>query len=173
MFPPTFWVPACSAVGFSTKMWKVFTVNWATPWVRAAGETDARHSVSSQLVKYNIIGATIFMTFRTQIHIKKFGKNGFRNLQGTMSHRPLTNTSSLKSLQLTSAHIGLLFTFYNLNFHILFSLYLNLLNGSALWKTCSKSICTQETSKISWPFFLEIIGQTVQRVGRISASFNN
>ena len=58
--------------------------------------THARHSVSSQLVKYNIIGATIFMTFRTQIHTKKFGKNGFRNLQGTMSHRPLTNTSSLK-----------------------------------------------------------------------------
>jgi hypothetical protein len=59
-------------------------------------ETDAQHSVSSQLVKYSIIGATIFMTFRTQIHTKKFGKNGFRNLQGTMSHRPLTNTSSLK-----------------------------------------------------------------------------
>ncbi len=36
------------------------------------------------------------MTFRTQIHEKKFGKNGFHTLQGTMSHRPLTNTSSLK-----------------------------------------------------------------------------
>ncbi len=36
------------------------------------------------------------MTFRTQIHQKKFGKNGFPTLQGTMSHRPLTNTSSLK-----------------------------------------------------------------------------
>jgi hypothetical protein len=36
------------------------------------------------------------MTFRTQIHKKKFGKNGFHTLQGTMSHRPLTNTSSLK-----------------------------------------------------------------------------
>ena len=31
---------------------------------------------------------------------KKFGKNGFHTLQGTMSHRPMTNTSSLKSLQL-------------------------------------------------------------------------
>jgi hypothetical protein len=40
------------------------------------------------------------MTFRTQIHKKKFDKC-FRNLQGTMSHCPLTNTSSLKSLQLT------------------------------------------------------------------------
>jgi hypothetical protein len=36
------------------------------------------------------------MTFRTQIHKKKFGKNGFHTLQGTMSHRPLTNTSGLK-----------------------------------------------------------------------------
>jgi hypothetical protein len=66
------------------------------PGVRAAGKTNAQHSVSSQLVKYNIIGATIFMTFRTQIHTQKFGKNGLRILQGTMSHCPLTNTSSLK-----------------------------------------------------------------------------
>ncbi len=36
------------------------------------------------------------MTFRTQIHKKKFCKKCFRNLQGSMSHRPLTNTSSLK-----------------------------------------------------------------------------
>jgi hypothetical protein len=36
------------------------------------------------------------MTFRTQIHTKKFGKKCFRNQQGTMSHRLLTNTSSLK-----------------------------------------------------------------------------
>jgi hypothetical protein len=36
------------------------------------------------------------MSFRTQIHKKKFGKNSFHTLQGTMSHRPLTNASSLK-----------------------------------------------------------------------------
>jgi hypothetical protein len=36
------------------------------------------------------------MSFRTQIHKKKFGKNGFHTLQGIMSHRPLTNASSLK-----------------------------------------------------------------------------
>jgi hypothetical protein len=37
------------------------------------------------------------MSFRTQINTqKKFGKNGFHTLQGTMSHRPLTNASSLK-----------------------------------------------------------------------------
>jgi hypothetical protein len=36
------------------------------------------------------------LTFRMQIHKKKFRKKCFRNLQGTMYHRPLTNTSSLK-----------------------------------------------------------------------------
>jgi hypothetical protein len=36
------------------------------------------------------------MTFRTHIHKKKFGKNCFRTLQGTKSHRPLANSSSLK-----------------------------------------------------------------------------
>ncbi len=35
------------------------------------------------------------MTFRTQIHKKKFGKNGFRTLQGTMSHRTQYETSVL------------------------------------------------------------------------------
>ncbi len=44
------------------------------------------------------------MSFRTQIHKKKFCKNGFHTgfsyrvfIQGTMSHRPLTNSSSLKN----------------------------------------------------------------------------
>ncbi len=36
------------------------------------------------------------MTFRTQILKKKFGKKCFRTIQGTMSHRLLTNTLSLK-----------------------------------------------------------------------------
>ena len=36
------------------------------------------------------------MTFRKWICKKKFCKNDFHTLQGTMSHRPLTNTSSLK-----------------------------------------------------------------------------
>ena len=36
------------------------------------------------------------MTFRKQIGEYKFGKNCFHTLQSTMSHRPLTNTSSLK-----------------------------------------------------------------------------
>jgi hypothetical protein len=45
-------------------------------------------------IRYNC--RYFIMTFRTQIHTKKFGKNCFRTLQGTMSHRPLTNTWSLK-----------------------------------------------------------------------------
>jgi hypothetical protein len=36
------------------------------------------------------------MTFRKRILKKKFCKNDYHTLQGTMSHRPLTNTSSLK-----------------------------------------------------------------------------
>ena len=36
------------------------------------------------------------VTFRKRIRRNKFSKNGFHNLQGTMSHRPLTNASSLK-----------------------------------------------------------------------------
>jgi hypothetical protein len=52
----------------------------AEPGVRAAGKTNARQSVSSPLVKYNIIVATIFMTFRRP---KKFDKNGFHTLQST------------------------------------------------------------------------------------------
>jgi hypothetical protein len=44
------------------------------------------------------------MSFRTQIHNKKFGKNSFDTLQGTMSHRPLTNASSLKIAAAYWAH---------------------------------------------------------------------
>ncbi len=36
------------------------------------------------------------ITFLKQIGQKKICKNGFHTLQGTMFHRPLTNTSSLK-----------------------------------------------------------------------------
>jgi hypothetical protein len=52
----------------SPPLWQVFTVKWAALRLELLEKrTHARHSVSSQLVKYNIIGATIFMTFRTQI----------------------------------------------------------------------------------------------------------
>jgi hypothetical protein len=47
-------------------------------------------------VKYNIIVATSLWLSARKYTKKKFGKNGFRTLQGTMSHRPLTNASSLK-----------------------------------------------------------------------------
>jgi hypothetical protein len=50
------------------------------------------HSPSK--IEYNC--CYFLMTFRTKILKKKFGKNGFHTLQGTMYHRPLTNTSSLK-----------------------------------------------------------------------------
>ncbi len=45
-------------------------------------------------IEYNCL--YFLMTFRKRIRNKKFSKNDFHTLQGTMSHRPLTNTSSLK-----------------------------------------------------------------------------
>jgi len=51
------------------------------------------------------------MTFRTQIHKKKFGKKCFRNLKGTMYHRPMTNTSSLK---IAAAYRTVLYTLSHL-----------------------------------------------------------
>ena len=39
--------------------------------------------------------SSIARTLLTELN-EKFCKNDFQTLQGTMSHRPLTNTSSLK-----------------------------------------------------------------------------
>jgi hypothetical protein len=54
------------------------------------------------------------VTFRTQIHKKKFSQKCFRDLQGTMSHRPLTNTSSLKIAAAYSVH-----TLYGIASHLI------------------------------------------------------
>jgi hypothetical protein len=80
----------------SPELCKVFTVKIGEPGVRAAGETNGRHSISSQLVKYKYNCRYFLMTFRKRISKKKFSKNDFHTLQGTLFHRPLTNTSSLK-----------------------------------------------------------------------------
>jgi hypothetical protein len=54
------------------------------------------------------------MTFRKRIRKNKFSKNDFHTLQGTMSHRPVTNTSSLK---ITAAYCaGSFLGIYVLNF---------------------------------------------------------
>ncbi len=45
-------------------------------------------------IEYNC--RCFLMIFRKLIRKNKFSKNDFHTLQGTMSHRPLTNTSSLK-----------------------------------------------------------------------------
>ncbi len=55
---------------------------------------DCSMTHSPGKIEYNC--RYFIMTFRTQMHNKKFDKNCFHTLQGTMSHRPLTNTSSLK-----------------------------------------------------------------------------
>ncbi len=55
-----------------------------------------RGGVERGIDRAQTISRNFIMSFRTQIHKKKFDKNGFHTLQGTMSHRPLTNASSLK-----------------------------------------------------------------------------
>jgi hypothetical protein len=75
---------------------QVFTDKGASPGFRAAGEKNCRQSISSSLVKYKINCRYLLMTFRKRMRKKKFSKNCFHTLQGTMFHRPLTNTSSLK-----------------------------------------------------------------------------
>ena len=99
MFPPTLWVPACSAVGFSA------TVEILIHYLGEAG--GSADQITAQTIGLNC-GVThcpgkieyncryFLMTFRKWIRKNKFSKNDFYTLQGTMSHRPMTNTSSLK-----------------------------------------------------------------------------
>jgi hypothetical protein len=49
---------------------------------------------SPDKIEYNC--RHFIMSFRKHIGAKKFGKNDFHTLQGTMFHRPLPITSSLK-----------------------------------------------------------------------------
>jgi hypothetical protein len=55
------------------------------------------------------------MSFRKHIGEKKFGKNDFYTLQGTMFHRPLPNTSSLK---ITAAYSAILYEYMQIQKYI-------------------------------------------------------
>ncbi len=89
-----------SAVGFST------TVQRLKRFImEGAGRAQIRNSTDDRSELYSMTHSPgkieyncryFIMTFRTQIHKKKFGKNGFRTLKDIMSHHPLNNTSSLK-----------------------------------------------------------------------------
>ncbi len=68
-FPPAFWVPACSVVSFSGTVQRL---------------KNCSMTYSPGKIEYNC--RYFIMTFRTQIHTQKFGKNDFHTLQGTMSH---------------------------------------------------------------------------------------
>ncbi len=65
-------------------------------WLDIAQTIGPNCSMTHSPAKIEYNCRYFIMTFRAQIHKKKFGKKCFLNLQGTMSHRPLTNTSSLK-----------------------------------------------------------------------------
>jgi hypothetical protein len=88
-------MPASSVVGHSA------TLEILNPYMGEGGGERAQtigpnYSMTHCPGKIEYNCRYFIMSFRTQIHKKKFGKKCFRNLQGTMSHRPLTNTSSLK-----------------------------------------------------------------------------
>ena len=96
-------MPICSVVSFSATVEILIRL-----YRRGGGERrpDTAQTIgpncgvthSPGKIEYNC--HYFLMTFRTQIHKKKLGKSGFRTLQGTMSHRPLTNTSSLNHCSL-------------------------------------------------------------------------
>ncbi len=93
-------MPGSSAVGFSTTVQRLKR----SVYRRARGELgpDIAQTIglncsmthSPGKIEYNC--RYFLMTFRKRIRKNKFSKNDFYTLQGTMSHRPLTNTSSLK-----------------------------------------------------------------------------
>jgi hypothetical protein len=92
-------MPVCSVVSFSATVEILIRL-----YRRGGGERrlDTAQTIgpncgvthSPGKIEYNC--RYFLMTFRKRIRKNKFSKNGFHNLQGTMSHRPLTNASSLK-----------------------------------------------------------------------------
>ncbi len=92
-------MPVCSVVSFSATVEILIRL-----YRRGGGERrlDTAQTIgpncgvthSPGTIEYNC--RYFLMTFRKRIRKNKFSKNGFHNLQGTMSHRPLTNASSLK-----------------------------------------------------------------------------
>ncbi len=98
IFPPTFWVPVYSEVS----IWNCAKIK--AVYRRAQGEhrleiaqtigLNCSMTHSPGKIEYNC--RYFIMSFRKQIDKYKFGKNSFHTIQSTMSHRPLTNASSLK-----------------------------------------------------------------------------
>ncbi len=93
--PATFWVPASGVVSFPAA---VLRLQW---FIGGRGESpDQKRTQTISLncgmthsrgkIEYNC--PYFLMTFRKRICKNKFSKNDFHTQQGTMSHRPLTNT---------------------------------------------------------------------------------
>ncbi len=92
-------MPVCSVVSFSATVEILIRL-----YRRGGGERqlDTAQTIGPNCGVTHSPGKIVYncryflMTFRKRIRKNKFSKNGFHNLQGTMSHRPLTNASSLK-----------------------------------------------------------------------------
>jgi hypothetical protein len=92
-------MPACSVVSFSA------TEEILNRYMGEGGEErgiDKAETISPNCGVTHSRGKIenncryFLMTFRKRIRKKKFCKNDFHTLQGTMSYSPFTNTSSLK-----------------------------------------------------------------------------
>ncbi len=90
--------------GFRSVLFRSELRNWlfrgtrnVSEWALSSAEQRKSFRVySAEFFRNEIPFPTLLMTFRKWIRKNKFSKNDFHTLQGTMSHRPLTNTSSLK-----------------------------------------------------------------------------
>ncbi len=88
------------------QLWKVFTVKWASPGLELLEKQMADILFHLHWWNINIIVATFLWHSASEYAKKNSVKSGFHTLQGTMSHRPLTNTSSLK-IKITAAYCTL------------------------------------------------------------------
>jgi hypothetical protein len=92
IFPPTFQMLASSVVGLCATveiLKRYMGEAGGERWLDIAQMIGPNCSMTHSPGKIEYNCRYFIMTFRTQIHKKKFGKKCFRNLQGTMSHRPL------------------------------------------------------------------------------------
>jgi hypothetical protein len=91
-------VPACSVVSFSTteEILNRYMGEGGERGIDRAQMIGPNCSMTHSPGKIEYYCRYFFMSFRKQIGEYKFGKNCFYTLRSTMSHRPSTNSSSLK-----------------------------------------------------------------------------
>ncbi len=130
-------MPASSVVGHSAtvEILNRYMGEGGESWIDIAQTIGLNCGVTHCPGKIEYNCRYFIMSFRKQIGEYKFGKNCFHTLQSTMSHRPLTNASSLK---ITAAYCALLacgriFLVFPIPFSFLFHKEV-----VVFWRQCSK-----------------------------------